>query len=171
MKSKNNFVFSSSEDGGKAVNRISVPYYWRGGTVGGERIWHEPQNWYNRSIPGWFDVVIISGKSTKQNNFPIVEEFANDIAQLIIEPGGKLTIGMTGKLSVDGLTKKGLGILNEGEIVIDGELTVHRTLFASVRNKGLIFNNGSFAIDKNEDNGIIHSNSGRFENYGEFLYL
>ena len=171
MKSNSNFVFSSAEDGGKALNRVSVPYYWQGGMLGRERTWHEPLNWYNRAVPGWFDVVMISGESTKAEYFPIIEEFANDIAQLIIEPGGKLTIGMTGKLSVDGLTKKGLGILNDGELLIDGELTVHRTLFASVRNKGLIFNNGSFAIDKSENEGIIHSHSGRFENYGEFLFI
>lgn len=166
-----NFAFPSSEDGGKAIRRVSVPYYWRGGTPGNERTWHEPMNWYNRFVPGWFDVVVIGGEYTDFHYFPIINEFANDIAQLIIEDGGKLTIGLMGKLSIDGLAKKGLGILNEGELIIDGELTVHRTLFASVRNKGVIFNNGSFAIDKNENNGIIHSSSGRFENFGEFLFL
>ncbi len=165
------FVFPSAEDGGKAYKRVSVPYFWKGGLPGSERVWHEPMNWYNRYVPGWFDVVIISGKYAYSQYFPIIDEFANDIAQLVIQEGGRLTIGLDGKLSIDGLAKKGLGIINEGEIIIDGELTVHRTLFASVRNKGLIFNNGSFAIDKNENNGIIHSNSGRFENYGEFLFL
>ena len=171
MNDNSKFAFSTEEDGGRATRRITVPYFWKGGTPGAERKWHEPLNWYNRFVPGWFDVVIISGEYSPEGYFPIIEEFENDIAQLIIEPGGKLIIGMLGKLSIDGLSKKGLGILNEGEIVIDGELTVHRTLFASVRNKGLIFNNGSFAIDKNESNGIIQSNSGRFENYGEFLFL
>ncbi|HFA48005.1 MAG TPA: hypothetical protein ENJ95_03190 [Bacteroidetes bacterium] len=171
MNNNDKFAYPTPEDGGKATRRVSVPYFWRGGTYGAERFWNEPMNWYNRFVPGWFDVVVISGEYAHDGYFPIIEEFANDIAQLIIEPGGKLTVGMLGKLCVDGLGKKGLGILNEGDLVIDGELTVHRTLFASVRNKGLIFNNGSFAIDKNEDNGIIHSSSGRFENYGEFLFL
>lgn len=171
MNFDNKFVFSPSEDGGRSIRRVSVPFFWKGGTPGAERQWDEPMNWYNRFVPGWFDIVVISGHYTEPPYFPIIEAFANDIAQLIIEPGGKLTIGMMGKLSVDGLAKKGLGILNEGEILIDGELTVHRTLFASVRNKGLIFNNGSFAIDKNEKNGIIHSNAGRFENYGELLFI
>ena len=171
MNDNNKFVFSASDDGGRATRRISVPYFWRGGTLGGETKWHEPMNWYNRFVPGWFDVVVISEEHTINYDFPVIEEFANDISQLIVEPGGKLTIGLKGKLSIDGLAKKGLGILNEGEIVINGELTVHRTLYASVRNKGLIYNNGSFAIDKNENNGIIHSKSGRFENFGEFLFL
>ena len=171
MEHENRFSLSPSEDGGRATRRVSVPYFWKGGTSGSERNWDEPLNWYNGFVPGWFDVVIISGEHAWNGYFPIIEGFANDIAQLIIEPGGKLTIGMMGKLSVDGLAKKGLGILNEGEIVIDGELTIHRTLIASVRNKGLIFNNGSFAIDKSEKDGIIHSNDGRFENYGEFLYI
>ena len=171
MKHDNGFASTPSEDGGRATRRISVPYYWKGGAPGAERSWNEPKNWYNRFVPGWFDVVVIGGKYTEFNHFPIIETFANDIAQLIIEPGGKLTVSMMGKISIDGLAKKGLGILNEGEILIDGEMTVHRTLFASVRNKGLIFNNGSFAIDKSERNGIIHSHSGRFENFGEFLFL
>ncbi len=116
-------------------------------------------------------MVVINGVDTIGGCFPLIEEFANDITQLIIEPGGCLSIGLNGKLSIDGLSKKGLGILNEGEITIHGELTVHRTLFASVRNKGIIFNNGSFAIDKNENDGMIHSNKSKFENFGEFLFL
>ncbi len=171
MNNSEKFAFPPSEDGGRATKRVSVPYYWQGGTLGAERKWHEPLNWYNRNIPGWFDVVVINGASAVNGCFPLIEEFANDISQLIVGTGGELAIGHNGKLSIDGLAKKGLGILNEGEIIIDGELTVHRTLFASVRNKGLIFNNGSFAIDKNENDGMIHSTKSRFENYGEFLFL
>lgn len=171
MKFDNKLACPSDADGGKALKNTSVAYYWQGGYYGVERQWAEPNNWYNREVPGWFDTVVISPEHTVGFYYPIVEIFANDIAQLIIEPSGKLTIGMLGKLSVDGLSKKGLGIINEGEILIDGELTVHRTLFANVRNKGLIFNNGSFAIDKNEKTGLIHSNSGRMENYGDLLFL
>lgn len=171
MNNEHLFIFSSEEDGGRSLRKISVPHFWMGGTSGCENDWCEPLNWYNRCVPGWFDVVVISGEHARDGFFPIIQSFANDISQLIIEPGGILTIGPSGKLSIDGLSKKGLGILNEGEIHIEGELTIHRTLFASVRNKGLIFNNGSFAIDKSEDKGIIHSHSGRFDNYGEFIFL
>lgn len=163
--------YSQDGDGGRSVKRVSVPYFWQGGTIGAEQEWSEPTNWYNRVVPGWFDVVVISGEATHGRCFPIINSFANDIAQLIVEDDGKFIIGPGGKICVDGLSKKGLGILNEGEIIIEGELTVHRTIFASVRNKGYILNSGSFAVDKNEDRGIIHSNQGRFENHGELLYL
>ena len=163
--------YPHDEDGGRTEKRVSVPYFWQGGTAGTEHEWSEPLNWYNRVVPGWFDVVVISGEATKGRNFPIINAFANDISQLIIEDEGRLVIGPGGKLCVDGLGKKGLGILNEGEIIIEGELTVHRTIFASVRNKGYILNSGSFAVDKNEERGIIHSSKGHFENLGELLYL
>lgn len=159
------------ENGGSSIKRISVPYYWRGGTFGAEYDWNEPMNWYNRFVPGWFDTVVISEKATNSFHYPEIHDFSNDIAQLIIEDGGKLTIGREGKLCVDGLAKKGLGIINEGELLIVGEMTVHRTLRACVRNKGLIYNCGSFAIDRDGENGIIQLQPGRFENLGEFLSL
>lgn len=165
------FQFPTDGDGGKATKRVSVPYFWQGGTSGAEQDWNEPMNWYNRIVPGWFDVVVVSGEATHGQYFPVIREFANDIAQLIIEEDGRIIIAPSGKLCVDGLAKKGLGILNEGEIIIEGELTVHRTIFASVRNKGYILNSGSFAVDKNEKRGILHSNNGKFENLGELLYL
>jgi hypothetical protein len=171
MKMDEFFQYAQDGDGGRATKRVTVPYFWQGGTHGVEHEWNEPLNWYNRVVPGWFDVVVIPGCSDYGRYFPILNSFANDIAQLIIEDEGKIIIGPGGKLCVDGLSKKGLGILNEGEIIIEGELTVHRTLFASVRNKGYILNNGSFAIDKNEERGIIHSHNGKFENLGELLYL
>lgn len=171
MNNSEKISFSTPENGGSSLKRISVPYFWRGGTIGGERKWHEPLNWYNRSVPGWFDIVVIRQESTMSNFYPYVEEFANDVSQVIIGPGGQLSIGPTGKISIDGLSKKGLGIINEGEIFIEGELTVHRTLFANVRNKGAIYNTGSFAIDQSENSGIINSANSKFENYGEFLFL
>ena len=172
MKFDKELIYSTSEErGGHAYNTTSVAYYWQGGIFGAKRNWCEPMNWYNRSVPGWFDTVVISDEHTVGNNFPIVEAFANDIAQLIIEPGSKLTIGLMGRLSVDGMLKKKIGILNEGDLIIDGELTVHRTLCTNVRNDGLIFNNGSFAIDKNEKRGLKHSFTGRFENFGDLLFL
>ena len=171
MKMDENFQLLFEGDGGRATKRVSVPYFWKGGTYGAETEWNEPKNWYNCFVPGWFDVVVISNDATDGRYFPTISAFANDIAQLIVEKGSRLTICREGKLSVDGLDKKGLGIMNDGEIIVEGELTVHRTIFASVRNKGYIFNSGSFAVDKKEERGIMHSSTGRFENYGELLFL
>jgi hypothetical protein len=164
-------LLSIMEEGGKSQQKITVPHFWRGGTNGDENEWNQPMNWYNRRVPGWFDVVVIAGAFTRWNCYPVINEFANDIAQLIIEPGGRLVISEHGKLSIDGLAKKGLGIVNEGEIYIEGELSVHRTTMASVRNIGTILNSGSFAIDKSEARGIIHTETGKFENFGELLFL
>lgn len=164
-------LLSNVEEGGKSQQKFTVPHYWRGGTNGDENNWNEPMNWYNRRVPGWFDVAVVAGNATRWNCYPVINEFANDIAQLIIEPGGRLVIAEHGKLSIDGLSKKGLGIINEGEIYIEGELSIHRTLMASIKNGGVILNSGSFAIDKSEARGIIHSESGRFDNFGELLFL
>lgn len=164
-------LLSHVEEGDKCQQKITVPHYWRGGTKGDENNWNEPMNWYNRRVPGWFDTAIISGKQTFLNCYPIINEFANDIAQLILEPGGRLVISEHGKLSIDGLAKKGLGIVNEGELYIEGELSIHRTTKASIQNGGTILNSGSFAIDKSEARGIIHVGTGRFDNFGELLFL
>lgn len=164
-------LLSVMEEGGKSQQKITVPHYWRGGTNGDENDWNQPMNWYNRRVPGWFDIAVINGAFTRWNCYPVINEFANDISQLIIEPGGRLVISEHGKLSIDGLAKKNLGIVNEGEIYIEGELSVHRTILASVRNLGMILNSGSFAIDKTEARGIIHTETGKFENFGELLFL
>ncbi len=158
-------------DGGRHFNKITVKHYWRGGCPGAETDWNHPQNWYNRNVPGWFDEVVIAAEHTKYDYFPSIDVFVNDVAQLIVEEGGKLFIGQHGRLSIDGLGKKGLGIMNDGEIYVQGELSIQRTTFASVRNKGLIYNTGSLAIDQSETKGVQYAKLGNFVNFGEFIYL
>lgn len=168
---KKEFTILSPELGGHSLKKMTVPHYWCGGAEGAECDWHEPLNWYNRRVPGWFDHAIIPGCLDYNHYFPEIHHFMNDIVQLTVEPGGRLLIGRQGRLSVDGMYKKGLGIINEGEIIIFGELSVHRTKRANIQNKGLISNNGSLAMDKNENNGIIMGREGRFENFGELLFI
>jgi len=69
------------------------------------------------------------------------------------------------------LKKKDLGIINAGEIFIEGELTILRTKHACIKNQGVIINKGSLAIDKIEPRAFIHSGNSKFENYGELLLL
>ena len=154
-----------------ANERITVPYYWRGGTPGVENEWNEPMNWYNRRVPGWFDEAIISREYTQDGFFPIIYEFVNDIAQLTLEEGGRIVIEKQGRFNIDGLKKKGLGIINSGEIYIEGELTILRTNQACIKNQGYILNTGSLAIDKPEHRAFIHSRGSKFENFGELLLL
>lgn len=162
---------ATSENGGSANDRITVPYFWRGGAQGAENEWNEPMNWYNRRVPGWFDEAIISGEYTPGGYFPVINEFVNDIAHLILKFGGRIVIEKHGKLSVDGLKKKGLGIINAGEIYIEGELTIQRTKRACIKNQGYIMNTGSLAVDKSEQRAFIQTRESRFENLGELLLL
>ena len=165
------FLLSSLDEGGEAMKKITVPHYWCGGTYDAEHEWNEPQNWYNRRIPGWFDEVIISGEFTRFGCFPVIHDFVTDTALLTIEEGGQLLIGKAGKLSIDGYSKKSIGLYNFGHICIEGELTVHRTNYVSIKNSGYILNNGSMAIDKNEKKGILQSGNGKFENFGELIFI
>jgi hypothetical protein len=158
-------------EGGRAEKKITTPHFWQGGASNDQHCWNNPKNWYNRRIPGWYDEVIISGKFMKKDCFPIIKDFVNDIAQLIVEPGGKLVVDKEGRLSVDGFGKKGLGIMNEGEIFVQGELNIQRTTFACLRNKGLLYNSGSLAIDKSQERGIIQTSTGSFVNLGVVLWL
>ena len=103
--------------------------------------------------------------------YPIIDLFVNDIAQLVIEPGARLVVSRYGKLTIDGLAKKGIGILNDGELIIKGELTINRTNVANVRNHGLIHNSGSIAFDQPIKKGLVQHAGGRFENFGETLFF
>jgi hypothetical protein len=159
------------QEGGSAVKKITVPHYWKGGTCGVEHDWMEPMNWYNRHVPGWFDEVIIPADIEGRCFYPVIDLFVNDIAQLIIEPGARLVVSKYGRLTIDGLEKKGIGIINEGEIIVKGELSINRTNYTNVKNKGLIHNSGSIAFDQPMKKGLIQQAGGRFENYGETLFF
>ncbi len=159
------------QQGGCSEKKITVPHFWKGGATGAEHDWMEPMNWYNRHIPGWFDEVVIPSDLDGRSFYPIINLFVNDIAQLIIEPGARLVISAYGKLTVDGLEKKGIGILNDGELIVKGELTINRTNFTNVRNKGLIRNSGSIAFDQPMKKGLVQQAGGRFENFGEMLFF
>ncbi|MBK8566616.1 MAG: hypothetical protein IPN76_25620 [Saprospiraceae bacterium] len=159
------------QEGGSAVKKITVPYYWKGGTCGLEHDWMEPMNWYNRHVPGWFDEVIIPSDINGRCFYPIIDLFVNDVAQLLIEPGAKLIISKYGRLTIDGLEKKGIGIINEGEIIVRGELSINRTNISNIKNKGLIHNSGSIAFDQPMKKGLIQQAGGRFENFGETLFF
>lgn len=138
---------------------------------GNEHAWNEPMNWINRRVPGWFDTAVIPFRSAYPCFYPIIDEFVNDVAELLIEEGAKLFISRYGRLSIDGLGKKRIGINNFGELNVRGELTVQRTTKASVRNHGLLVNAGSIALDKSEKKGIVHEGTSCFENYGELLFI
>ena len=171
MRLKFPFITFAMEHSDSASERITVPHYWRGGVRGAENEWNEPMNWHNRRIPGWFDTAIISGEYAQDGFFPIINEFINDIAQLIIETGGRIAIEKQGKFNIDGLNKKDVGIINMGEIYIEGELTILRTKNSCIKNLGYIINSGSLAVDKSEQRAIIHAANSKFENFGEILIL
>lgn len=164
-------VKPTPQEGGCSEKKITVPHYWKGGTTGLEHNWMEPMNWYNRHIPGWFDEVIIPSDLDSRCFYPIIDMFVNDIAQLTIEPGAKLVVSRFGKLTIDGLAKKRIGILNYGELIVKGELSINRTNNYNIQNKGLIHNIGSIAFDQPMKKGLVQQAGGRFENYGETLFF
>jgi hypothetical protein len=171
MEKDMKFLLTSLDEGGFAMRKITVPHYWCGGTEGVENEWNEPQNWYNRRIPGWFDEVIISGEHTLLSYFPIISDFVTDVAMIKVLPGGQLFISRHGKLSIDGLHKKPIGLQNYGRVQVEGELTIHRMNKTNIFNRGFIRNNGSIALDKSEKNGIIGTEQSRFDNFGELLFI
>lgn len=159
------------QEGGCCERKISVPHYWKGGTCGSEHDWMEPMNWYNRHVPGWFDEVIIPSDVDCRSFYPIIDLFVNDIAQLVIEAGSRLVVSKYGKLTIDGLGKKQIGIMNEGELLVKGELTINRTNYSNIKNSGLIRNSGSIAFDQPMKKGLLQLEGGRFENNGETLFF
>jgi hypothetical protein len=163
-------MLSAFDEGGRSLQKVSVRHFWSGGLLGAEHDWNQPENWYNRTVPGWYDEVVISCEYAS-DFFPVIDIFANDIAQLTVEKGASFIIGPTGRLSIDGLGKKRYGILNEGEITVLGELTIQRTTHISINNFGTLENNGSLALDREGSKGILQQNKGCFINHGEILYL
>lgn len=159
------------QEGGCCQRKISVAHYWRGGTSGLEHDWMEPMNWFNRHVPGWFDKVIIPSDLDGRCFYPIIDLFVNDIAELEIEAGARLVISRYGKLTIDGLGKKQIGIMNEGELLVKGELTINRTNYSNIKNSGLIRNSGSIAFDQPMKKGLLQQEGGRFENFGETLFF
>ncbi|MBI1227185.1 MAG: hypothetical protein GC192_18280 [Bacteroidetes bacterium] len=171
MKKDMRTVQPVPQEGGCSEKKITVPHFWKGGTSGVEHDWMEPMNWYNRHVPGWFDEVIIPADPYGSCFYPVIDLFVNDIAQLVIEEGAKLVVSRYGKLTIDGLAKKEVGILNYGELIIKGELTINRTNYSNIRNNGLIHNAGSIAFDQPMKKGLIQRAGGRFENFGETLFF
>ncbi|MEY3367828.1 MAG: hypothetical protein RI973_983 [Bacteroidota bacterium] len=165
------FLTTASENGGSARDKISVPCYWRGGTGGAPHDWNDPRNWCNGRVPGWFDTAVISPKYTLEGCFPIIGEFANDISQLYIEEDAHLCISPKGRLCIDSMKKHIFGLVNDGELSIEGELTLLRTSAACIRNNGYIINTGSLAADRKEVRLFSQGDVGIFENYGEILYF
>ncbi len=162
---------STFDLGGLSTNVKNTPFYWRGGVDGAENDWNNPSNWYNYFVPSWFDRVIIPSCEHNDCNFPIIESFVSDISSLTIEEGGKLMIGRKGKLTIDGLEKRTTGIINQGDLVNFGELTILRTRGYCLDNGGYLINKGSIAIDKKTIYGIREEFESTFLNQGEFLIL
>ena len=171
MEDRPKLAPSHDENGGQSLKKITVAHYWCGGAPGNEHSWTDPQNWLNRHVPGWFDIAIIPSGSHEYKHYPKIDEFVNDIATLIIEENAMLLISNYGRLSIDGLGKKQIGLQNNGELVVHGELTVQRTVQANVHNHGNIINAGSIALDKSESKGLVHGEKSHFENFGELLIL
>ncbi|MCF8245890.1 MAG: hypothetical protein K9J37_01815 [Saprospiraceae bacterium] len=171
MKKDMRMVRPMPQEGGCSQKKITVPHFWEGGASGLEHDWMEPMNWFNRHVPEWFDKVVIPSDPEGRCFYPIIDFFVNDIAQLVIEPDARLVISQHGKLTIDGLSKKGIGILNFGELIVKGELTINRTNYSNVRNNGLIHNAGSIAFDQPMKKGLIQRAGSRFENFGETLFF
>ncbi len=152
--------------GGCTEKKVTVPHFWKGGTYGAAQEWQQPTNWYNYHVPSWSDKVVIPGNLVDDCHYPVIDHFVSDIAQLIIEPGARLVVSRLGRLTVDGLGKNDVGILNEGELIVEGELTICRTILFDIENKGFIQNRGSIAFDQ-----PFVKMLGQWEGLGELLFL
>ncbi len=171
MDELSKFLAAATENGGSTQGRKNIPYFWQGGAKGAERDWNEPLNWINRNVPGWFDTVVIDPAYMLSDHFPLLNEFANDVAHVILHPETTLQIGPEGRICIDGLNRHDCGIINQGDLIIHGELTVLRTTATAIRNLHYLLNNGSLAVDKKEHLAILHGKDAIFENYGELLYF
>ena len=97
---------------------------WKGGTPGDENNWSNPRNWQSQEIPDYYHKVIIPNLSTTGNHYPIISTTVDPIASLTIEGGAKLIIYKKGQLLVDGKSVIDNGILNYGDIFIEGQLLI-----------------------------------------------
>ncbi len=152
------------QHGGHAKKKATAQHYWKGGTLGAPHDWLLPDNWLNGHVPGWKEIVVIPYAPFGEGHFPVIDHFVSDIAKLVIGPKARLVIGKQGRLTVDGLGKHGTGILNEGELIVLGELTICRTKSSNIRNDGFIQNSGSIAFDQPLEKG-------QWEGAGEELFL
>ncbi len=164
-------LLSSLGEGGRAMKKITVPHFWRGGTQGAEREWDEPMNWHNRRVPQWFDIAIIGGAYTFSGFFPIINDLVSDITQLRVLEDGQLWLSDRGKLSIDVYLKPQAGIFNGGLIFNEGELTLRRTGVVSIVNSGIFFNKGEVILEKREENSIRQIGNGKFNNSGYILFV
>lgn len=171
MKSEIKLLLSTIDNGGRSLKRVNANYHWKGGTPGFENDWNISSNWYNRTVPGWFDTVIISPEYTSNHQYPIINSFVNDVACLLIESKARLTITKSGRLCIDGLERAEWGLNNFGQITIWGELTIQRTLFANLYNHGTLVNFGSIAVDLPESDAIVEDECSKLQNHGELLHL
>ncbi|MFT6359378.1 MAG: hypothetical protein ACJAYJ_003608 [Saprospiraceae bacterium] len=145
--------------------------FWKGGFPGMECDWNLPQNWSNGKVPGWKDLVVISAHFSKNNPFPIISEAVNDIAQLEIKSGAKLTITAFGQLTIDGIFCSSLGLINIGTMMNEGELNIQNTQRFCIHNLGMFINENALSMDKTIEDGIRESEDSSFVNCGEILEL
>jgi hypothetical protein len=162
---------STLDLGGISTIAKKTPVYWCGGATGAPTDWNNPLNWYNRTIPGWYDDVVIPATHFRKNDFPIIDNFVSDIATLKIEEGGKLMIARNGKITIDGLSKRLFNLINFGDLVCFGELTTLRSRKHCIVNSGNLINRGSLAVDKRACDAIKEESESTFNNHGELLYL
>lgn len=153
LKRKNRVIFVITTLSLWLVSNTAIAQNsWIGGTPGSETEWSNPKNWSENRVPDWSDEsVIIADIRTQSGFFPTISKEVNEIGHLRLEGGAILTIGVNGKLIINGSDTYNFGILNIGSIINYG--------FVSIKNTGLtplenidknIENKGAFAfIDNN----------------------
>ena len=145
--------------------------FWLGTCLGAENRWDNPQNWHNNKVPSKNSLVVIAPQFAKHHNYPVIDAFVPDIAQLEIKEGAQLTIELQGQLTVDGHQTESLGIINHGTIQNNGELNVKNTKSNCIYNYGIFVNDYSLAIDRTIEEGIFESDDSSFLNCGEIIEL
>lgn len=145
--------------------------FWKGGFLGRETDWNTPENWSRGRVPNSKDLVVISTHFSKNDYFPVIDEWIPNIAQLEIKKNAHVTITYSGNLTIDGNGCPSLGLLNLGTMMNEGVLNIQNTQQFRIHNLGLFINENELSLDSTIEEGIRESEESSFVNCGQILEL
>jgi hypothetical protein len=119
---------------------------WLGGTPGQETNWDNPRNWSENRVPDEDSWVIVQNLNTGHHAFPIINSEVI-ISGIEVHAGASLKVAAAGELIIDGEYANNYGILNYGDVINEGRISIFNTALCPVldeRNK--IQNLGAVAL-------------------------
>ncbi len=74
---------------------------WKGGQAGHQTDWNYPKNWSLGMVPDWTCAAVIEQNFQNGSRYPVITKAVEPIQYLVIYPGARLEIGISGGLEVE----------------------------------------------------------------------